>query len=84
MTTTAAGTVPLTVFHVSRDEGVGYDETAGYVAVAEGERHARALGADVSGDQSATVWFAPTTTVARIGTADTAALPQIVLTDYAG
>lgn len=78
MTTTAAG---LAVFHVSREAGVDYDETAGYVAVAQDERHARSLGADVSGDQPATVWFAPTTTVTRIGTVGPAA-PQIVLTDY--
>jgi hypothetical protein len=81
MTTTAAGTVPLAVFHVSRDEGVGYDETAGYVAVAQDEQHARTLGSDVPGDQSSTVWFAPTTTVTRIGSADLGE-SGIVLTDY--
>lgn len=76
-------TAVLAVFHVAREtDDVAYDETAGYVAVAEDEQHARALGAETSGDQLADIWFVPTTTVTRIGTADSDSPAGIVLVDF--
>jgi len=60
----------MNLYLVARDDDyVNYDETNSYVVAAPSELDARNWGAYASGDQSATVWHLPTTTVALIGTA---------------
>ena len=78
--TVATGTLGLYVVH--RGDEVGYDETTAYVAAARDEAHARKLGETCSGDQPASVWYAPETAVTRIGTADPQVDPGIVIADY--
>jgi len=68
---------------LERDDSNGYDETHGVVIAAEFEREARELAGNVTGDQSASVWFLPTTTIRAVGVALPGVEKGVILSDYA-
>jgi hypothetical protein len=67
---------------LERDDKLGYDETHGVVIAADTAQEAQELSANVGGDQPASIWFAPTTTIRAVGIALPGVEKGIILRDF--
>jgi hypothetical protein len=70
----------LSIYLMTRNHGATYDEAVRVVVIAATAGDAREMGAFAEGAQDAAVWYLPTTSVARIGTATDDEKGRIVLT----